>query len=128
MGLMDRIKKVTGTDDSYSYDDDYYNEFDENGETDSQNAQNTQGAIDPMSTGLQGAPFGAAASSGISFFSRIRRSARTAEDELRGCGMFHPPRGGKCSASKLSNANPSEITETSGRERIVRTSSSPSEW
>ena len=31
MGLMDRIKKVTGTDDSYSYDDDYYNEFDENG-------------------------------------------------------------------------------------------------
>ena len=59
MGLMDRIKKVTGTDDSYSYDDDYYNEFDENGETDSQNAQNAQGAIDPMNTGLQGAPFGA---------------------------------------------------------------------
>ncbi len=69
MGLMDRIKKVTGTDDSYSYDDDYYNEFDENGETDSQNAQNAQGAIDPMNTGLQGAPFGAAASSGISLSS-----------------------------------------------------------
>lgn len=30
MGLMDRIKKVTGTNDSYddSYDDDYYNGFD----------------------------------------------------------------------------------------------------
>ena len=32
MGLMDRIKKVTGTNDSYddSYDDDYYNGFDNN--------------------------------------------------------------------------------------------------
>ena len=30
MGLMDRIKKVTGTNDSYdeSYDDDYYDGFD----------------------------------------------------------------------------------------------------
>ena len=30
MGLMDRIKKVTGTNDGYddTYDDDYYNNFD----------------------------------------------------------------------------------------------------
>ena len=69
MGLMDRLKKVTGTDDSYTYDDDYYNEFDENGETNSQNAQNAQGAIDPMNQGMQGASFAAPAASGISLSS-----------------------------------------------------------
>ncbi len=69
MGLMDRIKKVTGTDDQYNtYDDDYYNEFDENANADAQNAQNLQGGADPMNGGAQGAAFGGV-SNGISLSS-----------------------------------------------------------
>ena len=53
MGLMDRIKKGIGTDNSYDYDDyedDYYKEFD--GEDEIPGAQNAQNAADPM--GAQG--------------------------------------------------------------------------
>jgi len=53
MGLMDRIKKGIGTDNSYDYDDyedDYYKEFD--GDEEIPGAQNAQNAADPM--GAQG--------------------------------------------------------------------------
>ncbi len=71
MGLMDRIKKVTGTDDTYNtYDDDYYNEFDENADADAKTAQHAQGGAEPMHAGVQGAPFGGVgASNGISLSS-----------------------------------------------------------
>ena len=55
MGLMDRIKQVTGTDnnDNYNgYDDDYYNEFD-NGEDADKNDPNAQNAGAAQNLGAQ---------------------------------------------------------------------------
>ena len=44
MGLMDRIKKATGTEDYNDYDDTYYDEFDDGNEA----ADAQQNAVDPM--------------------------------------------------------------------------------
>ena len=44
MGLMDRIKKVTGTEnDGYNYEDDYYDQFD-NGEEIAEEEETASGA------------------------------------------------------------------------------------
>ena len=44
MGLMDRIKKATGTEDYNDYDDTYYDEFDDGSEA----ADAQQNTVDPM--------------------------------------------------------------------------------
>ncbi len=63
MGLMDRIKKVTGTNDSYddSYDDDYYGGFDDYDDvaddSDVQMASQPQGGMNSQMS-MGGAPMG----------------------------------------------------------------------
>ncbi len=71
MGLMDRIKKVTGTNDSYddSYDDDYYNGFDNYDEieddSDMQMAGGAQASMNTTQTNM-GAGMNAGMGGGIS--------------------------------------------------------------
>ena len=54
MGLMDRIKKVTGTNDNYdeSYDDDYYNGFDNDSYDDGMKDNDVQGGAAYQSSGM----------------------------------------------------------------------------
>ena len=72
MGLMDRIKKVTGTNDAYdeAYDEDYYKGFDgyDDGEDDS-DMQIAGGGMNPSMNGMNagmGAPMNAPMGGGLS--------------------------------------------------------------
>ncbi len=58
MGLMDRIKKVTGTNDAYdeAYDDDYYGGFDGYNEGEDDSDMQMAGNMNPPMNGGMGAP------------------------------------------------------------------------
>ena len=61
MGLMDRIKKVTGTEDDYGYsDNDYYDEFGVNDE------DIDDGSVQPDNTGIQNIGIGSMNNNGLS--------------------------------------------------------------